>query len=86
MLVPNSIEIYKENLPENATLPTQEEDINTLYSQMKYAKTIAVVDLIKQSKQEEIYYKTDHHMTSRRSIFAIRKLLQKSRNNASSSN
>lgn len=65
MLVPNSIEIYKENLPDNATLPTQEEDINTLYSQMKYAKTIDVVNLIKQSKQEEIYYKTDHHMTSR---------------------
>lgn len=65
MLVPNSIEIYKENLPDNVTLPTQEEDINKLYSQMKYAKTIDVIKLIKQSKQEEIYYKTDHHMTSR---------------------
>lgn len=64
MLVPNSIEIYKENLPENATLPTQEEDIKKLYSQMKYAKTINVLDSIKQAKNEEIYYKTDHHMTS----------------------
>lgn len=64
MLVPNSIEIKKEKLPNGATKPSQEEDIKKLYSQMKYAQTIEVIDLIKKAKNEEIYYKTDHHMTS----------------------
>jgi len=65
MLVPNSIEIYKENLPNFALEPVQEADIRKLYSTIEHAKPINTIDLIKRTKQEEIYYKTDHHMTSR---------------------
>ena len=65
MLVPNSIEIYKENLPDFAPQPVQEADIQALYSTIEYAKPINTIELIKRTKQEEIYYKTYHHMTSR---------------------
>lgn len=71
MLIPNSIYILSEKLPDNVHVQNQEQIINEMYESMKYTKTINVVDKLKENKDKYIFFKTDHHMTSDRSIYSL---------------
>ncbi len=66
-LVPNSSYIYSENLPESLVLPDQSEQIAAFYKSLK--KDIATVDtvspLLKEKGSHDVFYKTDHHWTTR---------------------
>lgn len=64
MLVPNSIYINQDKLPENVVPYNQEELINNMYMNMPYTKNVKVIDILKQNKDKYIYFRTDHHMTS----------------------
>ena len=65
VLVPNSIYINSDKLPENVEAPNQEEIINTVYSNVKNAKNITVTSALKEeNKIKPLYFKTDHHMNS----------------------
>ena len=65
VLVPNSIYINSDKLPENVEAPNQEEIINTVYSNVKNAKNINVTSALKEeNKIKPLYFKTDHHMNS----------------------
>ena len=65
MLVPTSSSIYQEKLPDFAIVIDQHADIRKLYADMHYAKTIDVTQMVKEQKEKNLYFKTDHHMTSR---------------------
>ena len=64
MLVPTSSSVYQEKLPDFAITIKQQEDIQKLYHNMHYAKTIDVTQAINEAKEFYLYFKTDHHMTS----------------------
>ena len=65
LLVPNSIYINSDKLPENVEVPNQEEIINNIYSKIQNTINVNVVDALEQEKnQRQLYFKTDHHMNS----------------------
>lgn len=65
MLIPNSIYIYQEKLPDNVVVYNQKEIINNFYSKLdNRIATIDVTDTLMDNKDKYIYFKTDHHMTS----------------------
>ena len=64
-LVPNSIYINSDKLPENVEVPNQEDIINTVYSNIKNTKNINVTSALKEeNKTKPLYFRTDHHMNS----------------------
>ena len=66
-LVPNSTCIYRENLPEGLVLPDQSKQIEKLYAALD--KEIVTVDavsaLLREKSYHDVFYKTDHHWTTR---------------------
>lgn len=64
MLIPTSIYINQEKLPDFAETFNQEELIKNVYNMTNDIKTINTVDILKANKDKYIYFKTDHHMTS----------------------
>lgn len=66
-LVPNSTLIYRENLPEGLVPADQSEQINKVYGGL--GKSIITVDavsaLLREKSYNEVFYKTDHHWTTR---------------------
>lgn len=65
MLVPTACEIQKELLDKNAPLANQKMLIDSVYSRL--ADSVSVIDAytpLYSSRDEYIYYKTDHHWTS----------------------
>ena len=64
MLIPTSIYIYQEKLPDFVETFNQEELIENVYNMTNDIKTISTVDTLIANKDKYIYFKTDHHMTS----------------------
>ena len=65
LLVPNSIYINQEKLPDYTSFYDQDEIINEFYSRLNYhIKRINTSYILKQNKDKNLYFKTDHHMTS----------------------
>ena len=64
MIVPNSYEIYREDLPKGSQQVNQTEIINKIYSKLIYSNNINVLDEFINKKNEYIYYNTDHHWTT----------------------
>lgn len=64
LAIPNSIYINEDKLPKFAETFNQEELINEIYGKTKNIKTINVVETLRNNKNEYIYFKTDHHITS----------------------
>ena len=63
MLIPNSIYINREYLPENVEIYSQNEIIKEMY-RLCNTNNIDVVEILESNKEQYIYYKTDHHTTS----------------------
>ena len=65
ILVPNSIYINSNKLPENVEAPNQEKIINIAYSNTKNTVNVDVEkSLLNENKNQQLYFKTDHHMNS----------------------
>ncbi len=64
MIVPNSYEIYKENLPIASPVINQEIAIDKIYDSINNTNNVKVFDMLKNNKEDYIYYKTDHHWTT----------------------
>lgn len=65
ILVPNSIYINSDKLPNDVEVPNQEEIINQIYEKIENAKYINVVENFKkENRNKQLYFKTDHHMNS----------------------
>ena len=63
-LVPNSIYINSDKLPDNVEVDNQEEIIDKIYENTQNTINIDTVDILKENKENYIYFKTDHHFTS----------------------
>lgn len=65
LLIPNSIYINRDKLPDNLEIANQEEIIKQTYDNCnENVKTINVINILESNKDLQLYYKTDHHMTS----------------------
>ena len=65
ILVPNSIYINSDKLPDNVEVPNQQEIIDNVYANTKYATNVDVTDALKtENAYKQLYFKTDHHMNS----------------------
>ena len=65
ILVPNSIYINSNKLPENVEAPNQKKIINIAYSNTKNTVNVDVEkSLLNENKNQQLYFKTDHHMNS----------------------
>lgn len=65
ILVPNSIYINQDKLPDNAETPNQYEIITNFYKELDASVyKVNVTDTMTNNKDNYLYFKTDHHMTS----------------------
>lgn len=64
MIIPNSYEIYKENLPMGSPIIRQEEIIDKIYDFSSFTNNVDVMKELLDNKNSYIYYKTDHHWTT----------------------
>lgn len=64
MLVPYSSTIYKEYVPKGVNLIDEEKIIGENYKILSSENTINILDKLRENKNEDIYYKTDHHWTT----------------------
>lgn len=76
-LVPNSSFVYAENLPHNLVLENQQQQTELIYSAL--SKNITTVDavsaLLDEKENSQVFYKTDHHWTTR-GAFSVFKALE----------
>ena len=71
MLVPTSAEIYRDEIPESAPNVNQKEFINYVYGGLsKNISTIDAYSAMQSEKFEYIYYRTDHHWTTKGAYYA----------------
>lgn len=75
MLVPTASEVYKEKLPDYAPIDNEIKFISEFRSKLNQKiKFIDLYDSLNKHKDEYIFYKTDHHWTSRGAYIAYREM------------
>lgn len=75
MLVPNSTEILEEKLPDNAPVDEQLVYIHKVKVSLNDSiKFVSVYDTLYSKKNEYIFYKTDHHWTTKGAYYAYKRL------------
>lgn len=76
MIVPNKATILQENIPINAPIQNQKEDITTIQNQLTAFQNIDVYQPFIEHKKEELYYKSDHHWTTFAAYIAFQSFLE----------
>lgn len=77
MLVPNAADILSEKLPQYAPVISQRDLISDFYSRLdKTLKTVDLADTFESKKDEDLYYRTDHHWTSTGAFYAFADLAE----------
>lgn len=74
LLVPTAAYILQDHVPANA--PELNQDKLFLQAQEEVPGLIRVEDALEEHKQEEIYYRTDHHWTSLGAYYAYEAFLE----------
>lgn len=77
MLVPTASEVLSDKLPKYATQFNQDDMIELVKSNIKSGVFIDLRDVLKQHKNEYIYYKTDHHWTTNGAFYAYKSWCEK---------
>jgi len=76
MFVPDSILINEDKLYYHLDIEEGKE-LDYLYSNLKYSHNILLTDVLKEkNKDEEMYYKTDHHWTSFGAYYAYTEFMK----------
>lgn len=80
MLVPNQVKVLNNKLPAYAPEKDQLQFIDKVYSGLnKDIKTINVFNTLNEHKDEYIYYKTDHHWTTKGAYYAYNEFCNSSK-------
>lgn len=76
-IVPNSVSIHEDKLPEFAVNYSQDKYISEFYSALSSEiTTIDVSTVLKEHSDEYIFYRTDHHWTTYGSLLAFNKIAE----------
>ncbi len=65
MLVPTAAEIYRSELPTGAPTLMEKDVIDQVYSSVSQISTVDVYSALTANRDSNIYYRSDHHWTSR---------------------
>ena len=71
MLAPTQAEMYSDELPKNAPNPDQKAYIADVASQLDGVTLIDLYSVLNVSRNDYIYYRTDHHWTSKGAYLAF---------------
>ena len=71
MLAPTQADIYEDELPKNAPNPDQKEYIAEVARSLHGVALIDVYTVLDANKNDYIYYRTDHHWTSKGAYLAF---------------
>ena len=74
-LIPSSAEIWKDRLPAGAPTADEKSIIDQLYGKTR-AEVIDLYSILSQHKDEDIYYRTDHHWTSLGAYYGYAALME----------
>lgn len=75
MLVPNSVKILQQKLPSYAPVDDELVAINKVKASVdKSIKFVDIYDALYSKRDEYIYYKTDHHWTTKGAYYAYEKI------------
>lgn len=77
LLIPNSIYINQNKLPNNVEVYNQEDIINSIYNICENTINIPTTNTLLKNKNLDLYFKTDHHMTSLGSYFVYQEFCKK---------
>ena len=74
-LIPTSTAIWSDRLPKGAPTADQKAIIDTLYNAVQ-THTVDLYGALEAHKDEDIYYRTDHHWTSLGAYYGYEALMQ----------
>lgn len=74
-LIPTSTAIWSDRLPKGAPTADQKAIIDTLYNAVQ-THTVDLYSALEAHKDEDIYYRTDHHWTSLGAYYGYEALMQ----------
>lgn len=74
-IIPSSAEIWSDRLPEGAPTADEKAIIDRLYD-MVQTYTIDMYSVLEEHKDEDIYYRTDHHWTSLGAYYGYTALME----------
>ena len=74
-IIPSSSEIWSDRLPKGAPTADEKAIIDTLYDTVQ-TYTIDLYSALESHKDEEIYYRTDHHWTSLGAYYGYTALME----------
>lgn len=76
LIAPNSYGVYDENLPYGAPVINQKLGISKVYENILGEKEVNVYPRVIENKENYIYYKTDHHWTTKGAYVAYEELMK----------
>ena len=77
LLVPTKTEIFTEKLPLYAPVVNEKEIVEMIKSSLKEDINILdLIDLLKEKSNENIYYRTDHHWTTKGAFYGYKYYLK----------
>jgi hypothetical protein len=76
MIIPNSYEVYRDKLPIGTSVINQESVIEEIYKAVKESNNIDLLSIMKNNKEDYIYYRNDHHWTTYGAYLAYKELIK----------
>ena len=73
-VVPNAVTINPELLPKNAPVRDQMADLSAIQAGLHKVSFLDVTPTLLSHKDESLYYRTDHHWTSRAAFYAFQSM------------
>ena len=73
-IVPNAVSVLSENLPANAPVRSQKDDLSNIKDALELVQFVDVTDTLEQHDDEQLFYRTDHHWTSLAAAYTFGKL------------
>lgn len=75
LLVPNAVNVQKEQLPKHATVLDQNQQMDTIFNALDPSiQRIDVRKTLEEHKNEYLYYHSDHHWTSLAAFYSFQQL------------
>ena len=73
MFIPNAVYVMKDYLPKGAPVRDQGKDLQNIQKQLSdKVQVIDVTKTLQQHAEEGMYYKTDHHWTSKAAFYSFK--------------
>jgi hypothetical protein len=70
-IVPNAVTVLADKLPKNAPVRDQKADLNQIRFDLAGMNFVDVTQVLTEHKDEDLYYRTDHHWTSQAALYAF---------------